>query len=64
MISMAKNMHTYKYTRHSKTAENFLEAFANLSMLEGNQPNETHTISYVAGGQGEKNIYAVMKAVE
>ena len=68
MISMAKNIHKYKYSRHSKTAENFLEAFANLSMLDGGETNETHTLAYSVGRQVPNpnilNHDTAMKAVD
>ena len=65
---MAKNIHTYEHSRHSKTAENFLEAFASLSMLDGSYTNETHLLAYEAGGQDTNSIIlnhdAAMKAVD
>ena len=50
MSSMAKNVHKYKYTRHSKTAEYFLESFSNLSMIDGQQSNDTHPLTYTTVG--------------
>ena len=68
MISMAKNIHKYKRTRHIKTAENFLDSFANLSIIDGHQSNGTHPLVYAAGGQGPNpNVFthnAAMKAVD
>ena len=68
MISMAKNIHRYKHTRYSKTAENFLDSFAHLSMLNGQHSNETHLLAYTAGGQVPNpnilNHNVAMKAVD
>ena len=71
MISMAKDIHKNKYSRHSKTAESFLEAFSNLSMIDGNQSNDTQPLDDVAdaadGQVPNQNILnrdTVMKAVD
>ena len=68
MISMAENIHKCKHIRRSKIDENFLDTFANISMIDGNQYNDTHPLVNAAGGLGQNpNILGhdvAMKAVD
>ena len=67
MISMVKDINENNNSWHSNTAENFLETFTSLFMVDGNPSNGTHPLAYEAGGRcPDPNILnndAAMKAV-
>ena len=68
MISMVKGMHENKHSRNIKPAENFLEVFVNLFMVNGHKSNDTHPLTYTVDEQGPSsnilNHDTLMKALD
>ena len=52
MLSMATNIHNDKCSRLNISTSTALAKFAYLSVIDGQQINDTHPLAYAAGGQG------------